>query len=126
MTKKLTGKQAADYLNSLHLQQITDKKSEIGFYSGDAGEAIIYLTYYSSDDQAAVYLKQMTDKISTGITPFIMGDYLDFEGYKIYRIFGMGQTHFVFLHKNVLIWLSAGTTWATNFLSEYLAVCRTI
>jgi hypothetical protein len=125
LSKKLTGSEAADFLNRLHLQNVTDSRSEIGFYQGEIGDAVIYLTYYSSREQAAEFESQMTDKISAENTPFIMGEYRDVDGKQIYRTFGMGQTHFVFSHNNVLIWLSLGTNWANDFLKEYLALCRT-
>ena len=114
--KKMTGKEASDFVNNLHLQSVTDKRTEIGIYRGEPGTAMIYLTYYSNADEASLNAKQMTDKISSERTPFIMGEYFDTGGKQIYRTFGMGQTHFVFSQDNVLIWLSLGTSWANNFL----------
>ena len=120
LSKKLMGRDAADFLNKLHVQSITDTKTEIGFYKGESGDAIIYLTYYLTSEEAVEFEQQMTDKISAENTPFIMGEYMEIEGKQIYRTFGMGQTHFVFSYNHVLIWLSLGTTWANDFLKEYL------
>ena len=126
LSKKLTDIEAADFINRLHWQEVTDSRTEIGFYKGSSGEAVIYATYYLSAEEAAEFEKQMTGKISAENTPFIMGKYMDIEGKQIYRTFGMGQTHYVFSHNNVLIWVSAGTAWAEDFLKEYLVLCRTI
>jgi hypothetical protein len=126
LSKKLAGKEAAEFINKLHWQGVTDSRSEIGFYRGNIGDAVIYLTYYPSPDQAAEYEELMTTKISAEDTPFIMGEYLDIGGKRIYRTFGMGQTHFVLSHNNALIWISAGTIWADDFLNEYLSLFRTI
>jgi hypothetical protein len=121
LSQKLTGKEAADFLNKLHLQKVTDEQSEIGFYKGKSGDAVIYLTYYSSAEEASEYEKRMTDKITNENTPFIMGAYENIGGRRIFRTFGMGQTHFVFSDGNVLIWLSFETSGAIELLNEYLS-----
>ncbi len=124
LTNRLTGKEAAEFLNKLHLQKVTDEQTEIGFYTSNAADAVVYLTYYSNAEEAGEYEARMTDKILNEKTPFIMGEYKNVEGKKIFRTFGMGQTHFVFSHRNVLIWLSLNTSLANDFLEEYLEICR--
>lgn len=119
-SKKMTGKEASDFVNNLHLQSVTEERTEIGIYRGEPGTAMIYLTYYSSAEDASLNEKQMTGKISSENTPFIMGEYFDVGGKQVYRTFGMGQTHYVFSQDNVLIWLSLGTSWANDFLKQYL------
>ena len=37
LTKKLTGKEAKEFVNNLHFQSVADLENEIGFYDGEAG-----------------------------------------------------------------------------------------
>ena len=120
LSNKLQGSEAADYVNNLHFVEVTDKMNVIGFYKGDKGNAVIYLTIYSSNEEAISDEKKMTDKISPENSVFILGRYIDFENKRIYRTFGMGQTHYVFTHNNILYWISAETLWAKDFLNEFL------
>lgn len=39
---------------------------------------------------------------------------------KVYRTFGMGQTHYVYVVENKLFWFSAETIWAKYFIINYL------
>jgi len=51
---------------------------------------------------------------------FVQGQVLEMNGYQVYRTFGMGQTHFVFVHKNTLIWLSVPTIGSEKLFNAYV------
>lgn len=51
---------------------------------------------------------------------FIVLFFFEPEEDKIYSCFGMGQTHFVFTHKEIMIRIPAGTISANDFLKEYI------
>ncbi len=120
LKNKLSGDDAIEYVNKLHLQNVAADSNEIGFYNGFKGDAIIYISYYENEESALIEEKRMTEKISPENSVFFMGEYIDIEGKKIYRTYGMGQTHYVFSHGKELIWISLGTLWAEDFLKEYL------
>ncbi len=120
LVKKLTGEDARRFINRLHGDSVTDAENEIGFYKGDEGEAIIYVTKYKTNEDAERYFKQMTDKISEGNPVFIKPEHIKINGYDVFRCYGMGQSHFVFTYKNKLFWLTVDTEIGMDFTTEYL------
>ncbi len=116
----MTGDEAKKFIDRLHLQEVAPLNNEIGFYEGEDGSAIIYVTYYANNDIALEEEIKMTDKISPENSVFIEGSYFTEMNKNIYRCFGMGQTHFVFSQQNMLFWLSVETHWGQDFLKEYL------
>jgi hypothetical protein len=52
LTKKLTGKEAKEFVNNLHFKSVTDLENEIGYYDEKAGGAIIYITHYNTRETA--------------------------------------------------------------------------
>jgi hypothetical protein len=120
LTKKLTGKEANDFVNKLHLQQVTETENEIGFYEGDKGRALIYVTHYQNPEDTENDYNKMTEKISPRNSVFVGSEYIDINGKKIYRTFGMGQSHYVFYHNKELYWVSVDTHFGLKFVEEYI------
>lgn len=120
LTKHLTGAEAINFVNRLHFNSVTSEKNEIGFYSGEKGNAIIYVTYYNDENTASDNYEKMTVKISPENSVFEKGSFMTVSGRRVYRTFGMGQTHYVFTISNKLFWISAETVWARKFLDEYI------
>ena len=120
LEKKLTGQQAVDFINKLHMKTVAAEENEIGFYRGEKGEAVIYVTKYNNEADAEKYYRKMTKRISPERSPFMKGDYRNILEREVYTTFGMGQTHYVFADGAELFWISAGTMWAEDFLNAYL------
>jgi len=120
LTRKLSGNDAKDFVNKLHFQNVTDLENEIGFYSGKAGEAIIYITHYKTKESSISNYKKMVKKISPENSVFIKPEYLKLGGMEIYRCFGMGQSHYVFHYNKELFWISVDTHFGKKFVEEYL------
>lgn len=120
LVEHLTGAEAINFVNRLHFNSVTSEKNEIGFYSGEKGNAIIYITYYSDENSASDNYEKMTRKISPENSIFERGSFFEVSGRKVYRTFGMGQTHYVFTISNRLFWISAENAWARKFLDEYI------
>ncbi len=119
---KITGKQAADeFLERLHLRQVTTRESEIGFYSGETS-ATIYITFYKTTLKAREDWLKMTRKISAIKSAFSGGKYSDFRGREIYRCRGLGQVHIVFADRSQLFWISADSSIAKDLLMAYLSL----
>jgi len=121
LRQKLVGKEALEFVNKLHFNNVTYEKNEIGFYEGSKGTAVIYITYYNDEKTANHNFELMTRKISPENSVFIKSSFFEYNGKNIYRTFGMGQTHFVFVSGKNLYWLSVETIWSLKFLKEYLA-----
>jgi hypothetical protein len=120
LVQRITGDEAKQFLDKLHFQPIAPKLNEIGFYEGSPGKAIIYVTHYDNENQAASEANKMTEKISPENSAFFSGQYQTVRGKDVYRCFGMGQTHFVFTNNNQLFWISVDTHIGRKFLEEYL------
>lgn len=120
LNKKLTGSEAEAFVNRLHYGTVAADENEIGFYSSEKGSAIIYISYYYSDDEADQILLQMVEKIENVPSPFEGGDSFELSDHIIYRYSGLGQSHFVFSSGNVLLWISADVMWAELFLNDYI------
>ena len=120
LKQKITGKQAAKFINRLHPIKVANTENQIGFYKGENGTAVIYVTQYPDKKSAVRDEQKMTEKIAEVSSMFTLGKRIDINGREIYRIFGMGKTHFVFAINNKLFWITAESTWAVKFLKEYL------
>lgn len=124
LKQKLVGNEAARFVNRLHFQDVSTERNEIGFYEQGANSAVIYISHYRSSKQAQDDFEKMTRKISPDNSVFTGGAFLEVDGRRVYRCFGMGQTHFVFAHSRQLFWLSVETTTGKQFLSDYLEYLR--
>jgi hypothetical protein len=120
LTKKMTGKEAEEFVNNLHFQKVTELENEIGFYKGKAGRAIIYITHYNTLETTKSDYKKMVMKISTENSVFIKPEYIKLSGMEIYRCFGIGQSHYVFPYKKELFWISVDTHLGKKFVEKYL------
>ncbi|MBI5662575.1 MAG: hypothetical protein HZC46_10560 [Ignavibacterium album] len=120
LKRKLTGKEAKDFVDKLHFQNVATEKNEVGFYSGSVGNAAIYITYYSDDKAAYHDFRKMTQKITPENSMFVRGTYHNINNKQIYSCMGLGQVHYVFAHENLLFWVSADPNFSRNFLDEYM------
>lgn len=122
LIQRLSGSEAKEYINKLHFQPVTETENEIGFYKGEKGEAIIYVTHYKNSTNPKVDYEKMTKKISPENSVFIYPSFFELNSKKIYKCFGMGMTHYVFYHDYELFWISVDTHISELFLSEYLNI----
>jgi len=120
LTKKLIGKEGKEFVNNLHFQSVTDLENEIGFYDGNAGSAIIYITHYKTKEATKSNYKKMVKKISPENSVFVKPEYLNLGEMEVYRCFGMGQSHYVFHYNKELFWISVDTHFGKKFVEEYL------
>ena len=120
LEKKLSGAEAREWVDKIHGKEVTPLESEIGFYQGEQGPITIYVSGYQTPELAEKEFLKMTEKISPQNSIFRGGGFIVQAGKKIYRCFGMGQTHFVFTHQKKLIWLSVNTIQGKEILRSYL------
>ena len=119
LVKTLEGEQAKSYINRLHFKNVAPQENTIAFYKKDNKELILYLTLYEQDDEARKDWQRMVKKISPENSVFVQGTVLNLDGKDVYRCFGMGQTHFVFVHQNALIWFSVPTIGSMEIFEAY-------
>lgn len=120
LEKKVTHEEAKQLVNRLHFSSVASEKNEIGSYLGINNSATVFISYFHDQNNAYDAFKKMTQKISPNNSVFSRFSYHRVMGKQVYNCFGLGQTHYVFSHNNVLFWISADTTVGKNFLEEYL------
>lgn len=120
LVNRLTGDDAGEFVNNLHFEPVADTKNEIGFYQSETGSAVIYIAHYNNKVEADNNYKKMTGKISKGTSVFIKPGYIYINEHKIFRCFGMGQSHFVFTLDKELYWVTADTFIGKSFVEKYL------
>jgi hypothetical protein len=120
LTKKLNGEEAKEFVNKLHFESVTETENEIGFYEGDGGTALIYITHYNIKETVEVDYKLMTEKISPENSVFIGSEYLMLKEKEVFRCFGMGQSHYVFYLGRELFWISVDTHFGKKFVQRYI------
>jgi len=120
LNKKLVGQEARQFVDRLHGKQVAPQENEIGFYHNGDKEITLYLTYYAQPENAQKDWQRMVSKISPENSVFVQGQVIEMNGYQVYRTFGMGQTHFVFVNKNTLIWLSVPTIGSEKLFNGYV------
>lgn len=126
LQQKLTGNKAENFVNKLHMKTVTDEKNEIGFYKGKKGEAIIYVTHYHEKKNASGEAEKMINKISPENSVFFGNEFVKIGDEKIFRCFGIGQTHYVFSNEEQLYWVTVDTHIGQEFVNEYLNYLKNI
>jgi hypothetical protein len=76
IVKKLIGKDAKDYVDRLHFNEVASGKNEIGFYLVSSSNAEIYITLYADAQTAAGEYLQMTQNISPNNSPFVRSEFI--------------------------------------------------
>lgn len=124
LKRKISGEEAKQFVNKLHINSVTSEKNEIAFYESNKGNATIYITFYSNELDASQNFTKMTKKISPQNSVFVRGSFIELNGKRFYRTYGMGQTHYVFVYKKQLFWISIETTLAKKFINAYLQIFK--
>lgn len=119
LVKTITGEVAKEYINKLHFQPVTENENLIGYYENASGSAVVYVTLYKNNSEAEIDFVKMTKKISPENSVFIYPQFFEHKGTKIYKCFGMGMTHYVFVANNKLYWISVDTHLSKNFFNEF-------
>lgn len=122
LKQKLTGIEAKEFVDKLHFNEVTPENNSIGFYEGETGSAIIYITFYETEEIANSELIKMTGKISPKNSVFINSEYIKINDKEVYRCFGMGQSHYVFSNRKELFWVSVDTHFGKKFVEDYLSI----
>ena len=120
LTKKLTGEEAKEFVNTLHFEPVTEAENEIGIYDGERGTASIYVTHYNKKEAAKADYKLMTEKISPENPVFTGSEYLILNEMEVYRCFGMGRSNYVFYLGKELFWISVDIHFGKEYVQRYI------
>lgn len=118
LSMKMTGTQATEEFDMLHDQHFPLTSGAVGMY-GDQKVAL-WVGGAPFNFMAAGMVTAMRDKISEGRSPFTPLDEFKDGGRTIYALEGMGQKHFYFQSKNLVVWLAADPSIADEALKQIL------
>ena len=118
MTDYTTGAQAAAQFEDLHNKQFPLTSGAIGIY-GDR-EITLWAAGAPLDFMASRMVEAMREKITEGNSPFTPIEQFDQGKRTIYVLEGMGQKHFYFQSKNLIIWLATDPALAEAAIQQTL------
>jgi hypothetical protein len=116
------GRAAASEINRMHRQEFAMTTASVGIYG--ANQATIWAASAPTRFSAGRMLDLMVVRIDEGKSPFTpLGERKD-GNTTIYELDGLGQKHFYFQSKQLLIWLAADFDLAEAALGETLEYYR--
>lgn len=115
-----TGAEAMAEFESLHGKQFPLTSGGIATYGSD--QATLWVAGASSDDIASQMVNSMREKIAQGNSPFTPLSELTDGDRTVYSLEGMGQKHYYFQSKNLVIWLAVEPALADHALQQTLEV----
>lgn len=118
MTNYTTGDQAVADFENLHGKQFPVTSGSIGIYGNN--EITLWAAGAPSEAIALEMTNAMQEKIAKGTSPFTPLEQFDQGNRTIYVLEGMGQKHFYFQSKNLIIWLAAEPSIADEALKQIL------
>lgn len=120
LSMKMTGAEATQEFGMLHGKQFPLTSGAVGMYGDQT--ATLWVGGAPFNFMAAGMVTAMRDKISEGGSPFAPIGESEDGARTIYALEGMGQKHFYFRSKNLVIWLAADPSIADEALEQILEV----
>jgi len=118
LTNSRTGAQAAGDFVTLHDKQFPITSGAIGIY-GDH-QITLWAAGAPLNFMASGMVEAMQEKIAKGGSPFTLVEQFNRGTRTIYVLEGMGQRHYYFQSKNLVIWLAADPAIADIAIQQIL------
>ncbi len=115
----VTGREAATEFQNLHGEQFPLISGAMGMY-GPKNEISIWVAGAPVDFMASQLVDAMRRKISEGGSPFTEVDSFQDRGRTVYVLTGMGQKHYYFRSRNLVIWLASEPLIANEAIGQIL------
>jgi len=116
----LQGKEALREINRLHGKEVGGEDGYVAHYEKEGAVAMLYLAQASSTAQAARQLKQMSDRIRRGDSPFYHLKTSKRGEITLYSALGQGQIHYFFQRDSRVLWLAVDAPVAKRTLGALL------
>jgi len=120
ITNRTTGAQAIAEFENLHGKQFPVTSGSIGVYGNS--EITLWVAGAPSEAIALEMTNAMQEKITQGNSPFTPLEQFNHGNRTIYALEGMGQKHYYFQSKNLVIWLAVSPALAGQALQQTLEV----
>lgn len=116
LSSKMDGPQAVADFSNLHGKQFPLVSGAVGIYGNQ--QATIWVAGAANSSSANRMVADMHDKIAAGNSPFTPSGEFQDNNRIIYTLEGMGQKHFFFRSKNLVIWLASNADIADATLQQ--------
>jgi len=113
-----TGTQALAEFENLHGKQFPLTSGAIGIYGNQ--QITIWAAATASDSIASQMVDAMQDRIAEGNSPFTPLTEANNNNRPVYVLEGMGQKHFYFQSKNLVVWVAVDPALADTVIQEVL------
>ncbi|MEW5939322.1 MAG: hypothetical protein AB1750_06660 [Chloroflexota bacterium] len=120
MTGFQSGDEAAAAFVNLHGKQFPLTSGAIGLY-GD-NQITLWVAGAPANFIAARMIVAMRDKIANGNSPFTPMTEINDNGRIVYVLEGVGQKHYYFQSKNLVVWLAVNPAFADAAIQQILEV----
>lgn len=120
LSHALQGKEALRDINRLHGKEVGAKDGYVAHYEKNGAVAMLYLAQASSTAQAARQLKQMSNRIQKGDSPFYHLKTSRQGEITLYSALGQGQIHYFYQRDSSVLWLAVDAPVAKQALAALL------
>jgi hypothetical protein len=120
ITNYTTGAQAVTEFENLHGKQFPINSGSIGRYGNQ--QTTLWVAGVSSNSIALDMIEAMQEKIAQRNSPFTPLGKFHLGNRAIYVLEGMGQRHYYFQSKNLVIWLASDPAIADAAIQQILEV----
>ncbi len=124
LVRSVDGEKANEILDRMHNKEVTPATNAIGMYTGGLGEAVVYLSVYSSGRDASKAYTMMVRNIEKGNPLFTDYRTVRIAGIDASFCVGQGQNHYFFVYDNRLYWLAADSRDAEKMASELMKTLK--
>jgi hypothetical protein len=118
-SKLTTGQEALYEINRLHGKPFPLARGAVGIY-GLENQAIIWVAVAADSTKATEISLSMRDRIAEGNSPFSPTDVLRFENRTVYTLEGLGQKHFYFQSRELIVWAAVNAALYKTALQQVL------
>lgn len=119
-TEQTTGAQAITEFENLHGEQFPITFGSIGIYGNQ--QITLWVAGTPSNSVASDLVNAMQAKIAAEKSPFTLLEQRNQGTRSVYVLEGMGQRHYYFQSKNLVIWLASDPTVADVAIQQILEV----
>jgi hypothetical protein len=120
ITDSQSGADAIAEITALHGKEFPVDFGAIGIYGNR--EITLWVAGTPSESIAVEMTNAMQQKIAKGNSPFTPINEINYRKSKIYALKGMGQSHYYFQSKALVIWLAVDPVFADEALQQILEV----
>lgn len=122
MTESKAGAEAIREFTDLHGREFPVTSGAIGIYGNS--QITLWVASTPAESVAAELTNAMQERIAQGNSPFTPVSEINDNNRNVYMLDGMGQKHYYFHSKNLVIWLASEPTSADAAIQQILEIYR--